>query len=110
MSPALSQLLEEVGCNPAPKPCERQSLARVVAACSRLVGFIHTRGFTPEVPLFGREIAELAAASLPTQTAASFAPLSKLDETLAENPRWNFIDAAAHISSIARDAVQRSQA
>lgn len=110
MSPVLAQLLEDVGCAPARQTLVSERLAIVVERCARFVGHINTQGLTPYVPLVGREIAELAAKTLPTQLAVSFAPLASIERTLSDRPDWGFADVSAHISHIARLAVQRSEA
>ncbi|MEO0955647.1 MAG: hypothetical protein AAFY12_11690 [Pseudomonadota bacterium] len=108
MRPEIAELLQNVGCAPAPRPTEQQRLAVIVSYCSRLIGYIQCHGITPRVPHHGRDIAKLAERDLPPRLAAGFAPLARLDETLAECPRWNHSDLSAHISSIAREAVLRS--
>lgn len=112
MSPVLEVLLEQVGCSPAPRPerTDKERLAHVVMCCSNLVGFIQTNGITPTLFARGRDIARLADRTLPPVVSASFAPLTRLEETLANNPRWSFIDIAAHIASTATSAVKRSEA
>lgn len=113
MSPELVTLLKAVNCRPAPpiralpsSPSERAKLGDMVACCSKLVGYIQTHGITARAFLHGRTLAKLTDAGLSPGLAASFAPLSRLEQVVAENPRWSFVDLAAHVASVARNAVK----
>lgn len=106
---ALDTLLREVGCERAPiraVPTERERLGQIVQCCSNLVGYLSTHGITSRVFDHGRDIARLAERELSPSLSAGFAPLARLEQTLAEQPHWRFADMAAHVSHIAREATK----